>query len=801
MPDKKEAASLVTAAEKHLKVGSAQQSVQAATAASEIFRELGKDGEGALPDVLRLVIDGKRMLAIQQQEDLAPVRQFADDAKSNFAKAGNTRGEAAMMISMAEITLSERTRPLSKAPLPSIQLVDQALQKAKDAGDQKLTALALLVMSETYLERPAVVEAQSAADAAMKVFEEHGDKLNKARALRASGRCLLAGGKTSAGKQQVQAAIEIFREEGARRLEAEEFLALSEYLLLSGKAKSALAAAEQGLTLLKVLNNSSKVEEMAALLKVSDCLMAVGKGKTAVMRGQEAAQQCSETGDVWAGVMALQIVAAAQLQLGKRRESLRTAKAAKEALGAKRNDSLLARALRDEGAALAVLEDYDEAITRLKDAASTAVSADDLATQASIKRFEADVHINRSNFKEALSAARDALEISERQGDKRNMARALETVSTAQGVLNNFQQAVKEAKECQDLYQEVGDPMGEERALELLAKLRAAEGNLEGALEAGLERLAVVRESGSPEKEADALHQEAALHFQSGNLAMAEKSVQEAKSVAKKAGTAGTLSEILVTLGHIYLEKSDMTSEASSRYYLELAARACADAVAAAGKARMKRTWGQALLFRGRAMLRLGRRMEAWRSAVDSSNKCQEAGDGPGMCRALLLAGEIQIENNDLAMAQDILVQAQDVAELCNEEELGKRATALLERTKVKAPVAAAIQIEDVAEDAPAAATEAAQAASSAAPAAPKGLDPVLVRKAVMRLVKDAIADDGELEVDSPFMEAGMDSLSSVALTSSLAKEFGFALSPSLVFDFPNVRALEAHLVEESLSR
>ncbi|CAE7809568.1 unnamed protein product, partial [Symbiodinium sp. CCMP2456] len=51
------------------------------------------------------------------------------------------------------------------------------------------------------------------------------------------------------------------------------------------------------------------------------------------------------------------------LQLGKRRESLRTAKAAKEALGAKRNDSLLARALRDEGAALAVLEDYDEAIS------------------------------------------------------------------------------------------------------------------------------------------------------------------------------------------------------------------------------------------------------------------------------------------------------------------------------------------------------------------------------------------------------------------------------------------------------
>ncbi|CAJ1340780.1 unnamed protein product [Effrenium voratum] len=43
-------------------------------------------------------------------------------------------------------------------------------------------------------------------------------------------------------------------------------------------------------------------------------------------------------------------------------------------------------------------------------------------------------------------------------------------------------------------------------------------------------------------------------------------------------------------------------------------------------------------------------------------------------------------------------------------------------------------------------------------------------------------------------MEAGMDSLSSVSLTSMLSKEFGMALSPSLVFDFPNVRALEASL-------
>merc|ERR1712157_547526 len=92
----------------------------------------------------------------------------------------------------------------------------------------------------------------------------------------------------------------------------------------------------------------------------------------------------------------------------------------------------------------------------------------------------------------------------------------------------------------------------------------------------------------------------------------------------------------------------------------------------------------------------------------------------------------------------------------------------------------------------------AAAAAPSAVIAKPKGLDPDYVRKQLMVFVKDVMATDDELELDSPFMEAGMDSLSSVSLMSMVAKEFQMALSPSLVFDFPTVRALEDHLVEES---
>merc|ERR1719408_599281 len=95
-------------------------------------------------------------------------------------------------------------------------------------------------------------------------------------------------------------------------------------------------------------------------------------------------------------------------------------------------------------------------------------------------------------------------------------------------------------------------------------------------------------------------------------------------------------------------------------------------------------------------------------------------------------------------------------------------------------------------------APEAAAAPVVSVAAKPKGLDPIYVRKQLMTFVKDVMATDDELELDSPFMEAGMDSLSSVSLMSMVAKEFQMALSPSLVFDFPTVRAMEDHLVQES---
>ncbi|CAE7035636.1 der [Symbiodinium natans] len=117
---------------------------------------------------------------------------------------------------------------------------------------------------------------------------------------------------------------------------------------------------------------------------------------------------------------------------------------------------------------------------------------------------------------------------------------------------------------------------------------------------------------------------------------------------------------------------------------------------------------------------------------------------------------------------------------------------------EVAAPPVQQMIAADVPSGQAAPAAGAAPAASAVAPEQPKGLDPTLATKRLMSIVKDVIAADDEITADSPLMEAGMDSLSSVQLVTEVSKEFQMTLSPSLVFDFPNVAAIVNHLVEES---
>ena len=68
----------------------------------------------------------------------------------------------------------------------------------------------------------------------------------------------------------------------------------------------------------------------------------------------------------------------------------------------------------------------------------------------------------------------------------------------------------------------------------------------------------------------------------------------------------------------------------------------------------------------------------------------------------------------------------------------------------------------------------------------------MVVTRAVRGLLGDEIS--GEIDVEAPLMEMGLDSLAATELVRELSEEFGARLSPTLLFDFPTITAISKHL-------
>ena len=70
-----------------------------------------------------------------------------------------------------------------------------------------------------------------------------------------------------------------------------------------------------------------------------------------------------------------------------------------------------------------------------------------------------------------------------------------------------------------------------------------------------------------------------------------------------------------------------------------------------------------------------------------------------------------------------------------------------------------------------------------------------VLSKSVVSLVKDVTRHAGPVELDTPFMEVGVDSMLSAEFIGKLSSLVGATLSPTLIFDHPTPRAIVAHLL------
>merc|ERR1712232_176541 len=82
----------------------------------------------------------------------------------------------------------------------------------------------------------------------------------------------------------------------------------------------------------------------------------------------------------------------------------------------------------------------------------------------------------------------------------------------------------------------------------------------------------------------------------------------------------------------------------------------------------------------------------------------------------------------------------------------------------------------------------------------PKGLDPLMVGDMLHGMLREMVGV--QMESDTPFMDAGVDSLMSIEFRSQVNQAFaGLSLASTLTFDYPTIRELTGHIVDKSLAQ
>jgi len=182
---------------------------------------------------------------------------------------------------------------------------------------------------------------------------------------------------------------------------------------------------------------------------------------------------------------------------------------------------------------------------------------------------------------------------------------------------------------------------------------------------------------------------------------------------------------------------------------------------------------------------------------VEEATRLFRAGrDKSGEAHANLLTAQVYYTRGKLDRAKEFAEMAQTMF-----QEVGDRNGMDMVESALQqiAPSAKQQQQQQQQQSAPAReAEEAPTPAVSSAAVQPKGLDPAKVRTMVQKLALDVMGDSEDIDADSPLMDMGMDSLSSVSLRNDLVKEFNVQLTASVMFDYPSIAALTDHIVEKS---
>jgi len=794
--NKRQAALLLSTAEGYLNDENTAEALKTALEALPMFRDVGD--KNGVHDTLRVVVNAHRMEADSSYSGRPlEAERVVDEELSKFRADGDRRGEACMLLSKAECLCDRRrTRP---SELESAEgWAKDALSIFREVEDKKMIATALLEMAHIYSMKEEPDDVYEAANEAREFFKSIDDKKGDARALHGVAISSVLKRKFPDALGKMKEVLGMFKELGIKKFEAFELCVMAEVHLEDEKPTRALPVARQALALFREIEYG-KGWEAASLLAVTRSLIEKGQSKQALQAAKEGIDRFRRIGDKRQEIFGHEIMADAHLSAEAFDDALEDVSAALELARELGDKRLEADALHMAMWCHIGNKDWDKAIDQMEDAMTLSQEIEDEVDEASAVHNIAFLTLQKDDAKAALEKVEEAKTLFSKAEDKKGEASACLIASSCYSTQNEVDQAIEQSASAKDLFREAKDLRGEGNACSMLAELYLSKEQADMALQMAERRVELMQEYSSKKAEAGAVHQLAHIHLECESFSKAEQYALDSKKLAAAVHDRKAETEAQLLLTQVYIAtNADKEVPEKGAHPLEKALRSATDAVALSGKSGDRALQANARYWRAYLLAQTGRIPDAARASAESRDFFKKAGDARGEATSLLLQGNVANAMGQNREAKAFVESALELAAALGDAALEDDAAKLLDRIEGRGQPGAAVAALPAADQAPSGEAAAVAAPVESVVAKAKGLDPDYVRKQLMTFVKDVMASDDELELDSPFMEAGMDSLSSVSLMSMVAKEFQMALSPSLVFDFPTVRALEDHLVEES---
>jgi len=761
----REAAILFAVAEGHVNEGEDYEgALRAGNDALALFRQAG-DTKGEA-DTVRLIVHAYRtksevLRCDTQSSDtsestsvLREAESMARDSLKTFRESGDKRGEACMLLSIAEVNYDKKDDGERDLALQSAM---DARRLAEELEDVVLEANALLALSNVYCmmagksddSRYDFKQALHFANEALTRFRANANKSGEAKALHALSSAQLNSKYIEAAVESAKAAAEVWSELGCQRMRAFELVGVAECHLQEGKPKKALKAVSEASEIFSKIG-SNKCGDIRALDVLVNAHIKNGNADEALLVAEESQNQFNKIGNDRGVAAAACNVMRVHFANNAKPEALAAADVALEGYRKLGDKTAVASLLQSLSMVHVADDDFIKGAEYSQEALSLYRETGEKTGEGVARWAAIDMALARNRPEHAMDECNAALELFKEEKNKSGQAAALNSMSGVHLFCEEYEEAEAKAKQAQKMFQQEQNRLGEVQSLQMIAEVHMATLDYKAALTAAKRARVLGKELNDKRKEVDLV------------LLVAQNELNYAKNAPARPGR-------------------------SMPAGFDKAVSAAKEAVTLSKKLGEQGLVAHSLYQHANTLNAIGKVPEAMKVIFESLAICRKHGEKRLEGFLLILQAHIHKDQGERAKAEEVANKAAAILREVGDWESEQEALSVV--GVYQAPGAQSIE------------TVGYVPASSAGPSAAvvsnvyKGPDAKQVADRISQMAQELIGES--VGDDTPLMDAGLDSLSMVDFRNKLVREFdGIKMSASFLFDHPTISALSNNVAE-----